>query len=346
MQSSRVVADWYSSPFVAQYSPGLTPAEDVRYCDLVKFDLLNTVMTGYNVPEYELARNATNPYESLGKLGYINRAAVKLAEIDTDYLSVVTPSIPGSLSISRAPTTFADIAGGPGGFTQYLQHKYPQIVGYGITLPGDLTWRLDKLDTKRFTALLGDLYIDWQAFRDAVLTQHPRGVDLVVADGGFEVETTADHGDVQEAQSSRLLIIEANLGLSLTKIGGNFVLKVFGTTSPLMVDLLYVLSLGFERVALVKPRTSRPANAERYLLCMQRRNNTIDLSAVRDANLAGMRLDVGLPSDYVDWITKHNNLSLDLRLRSAKKIYEYLACKNVDLSPPMDINALVDLRLK
>jgi cap1 methyltransferase len=49
--------------------------------------------------------------------------------------------------------------------------------------------------------------------------------------------------------------------------GGNFVCKVFDTFTPFSVGLLYLLRRCFTRVAVHKPHTSRPANAERYVLC-------------------------------------------------------------------------------
>lgn len=50
------------------------------------------------------------------------------------------------------------------------------------------------------------------------------------------------------------------------KAGGHFICKVFEITLPGTVQVLALLACLFERVALVKPVTSRPASAERYVV--------------------------------------------------------------------------------
>ena len=48
--------------------------------------------------------------------------------------------------------------------------------------------------------------------------------------------------------------------------GGNFVCKLFDLFTPFSVGLVYLMNMIFERVAIIKPVTSRPANSERYLI--------------------------------------------------------------------------------
>lgn len=50
------------------------------------------------------------------------------------------------------------------------------------------------------------------------------------------------------------------------KVGGHFTCKIFDATLPGTVQVLALLACLFDRVALVKPVTSRPASAERYLV--------------------------------------------------------------------------------
>ena len=44
-------------------------------------------------------------------------------------------------------------------------------------------------------------------------------------------------------------------------------IKMYSLYSQLSVQLVVLLCLFFSRVRVVKPRTSRPANSEKYLLC-------------------------------------------------------------------------------
>lgn len=53
---------------------------------------------------------------------------------------------------------------------------------------------------------------------------------------------------------------------TLKKPGGHFVCKLFEATLPGTVQVLALLACTFDRVALVKPVTSRPASAERYVV--------------------------------------------------------------------------------
>lgn len=50
------------------------------------------------------------------------------------------------------------------------------------------------------------------------------------------------------------------------KPGGHFVCKLFEATLPGTVQVLALLACLFDRVVLVKPLTSRPASAERYVV--------------------------------------------------------------------------------
>ena len=55
--------------------------------------------------------------------------------------------------------------------------------------------------------------------------------------------------------------------------GGNFVCKLFDLFTPFSVGLVYLMSFCFERIAIFKPVTSRPANSERYIICQGKKGN-------------------------------------------------------------------------
>jgi cap1 methyltransferase len=54
----------------------------------------------------------------------------------------------------------------------------------------------------------------------------------------------------------------------LQKKGGSFVLKVYDTFSSLSLEILYLLSYLYENVYITKPLPSRPANSEKYIVCL------------------------------------------------------------------------------
>lgn len=90
------------------------------------------------------------------------------------------------------------------------------------------------------------------------------GVDLVVADGGFELPS----GQENEAEtlSFQLILAQVLAALMTLKRGGNFVLKVFDCYLPPTVGLIHILSRLFDRVHMTKGGLSRPASPERYLV--------------------------------------------------------------------------------
>eukprot|EP00276_Gloeochaete_wittrockiana_P005361 CAMPEP_0184669880 /NCGR_PEP_ID=MMETSP0308-20130426/79513_1 /TAXON_ID=38269 /ORGANISM="Gloeochaete witrockiana, Strain SAG 46.84" /LENGTH=92 /DNA_ID=CAMNT_0027116359 /DNA_START=20 /DNA_END=295 /DNA_ORIENTATION=- len=54
---------------------------------------------------------------------------------------------------------------------------------------------------------------------------------------------------------------------NILRKGGDFVCKIFDIYRPFNVGLFYLLYRHFDRVAIFKPLTSRPANSERYVVC-------------------------------------------------------------------------------
>jgi hypothetical protein len=151
--------------------------------------------------QFGSARAATNAFERLGRRGFLNRSAMKLVTLDHVFQWT------RGLAKRQEPLSFADICGGPGGFSEYLLWRADQVEhtsegghsqgvqGYGITLKGaanNCDWRLPSKLRDSFEICYGEdgtgnLYsiANIRHFRDAVRGRHPRGVDLVVADGGF-----------------------------------------------------------------------------------------------------------------------------------------------------------------
>ncbi|RLN96004.1 hypothetical protein BBJ28_00014085 [Nothophytophthora sp. Chile5] len=158
-----------------------------------KFDTLESA-------RFLRARAATNRFEALGRHRFLNRSAMKLVTLD--HLFQWTRALPRK----REVWSFADICGGPGGFAEYLLWRGEQkmsegaddtlrVRGYGISLKdaaNDCDWRVPPQPHAVFQTCYGqdgtgNLYslANIRCFRDLVRGQHPLGVDLAVADGGF-----------------------------------------------------------------------------------------------------------------------------------------------------------------
>ena len=89
-------------------------------------------------------------------------------------------------------------------------------------------------------------------------------MDLITADGGVDFSENFNN---QEHTATKLIIAQVIYAISMQSNGGNFVLKVFDIFSNATVDVLYLLSSLYKEVYIMKPKTSRYANSEKYVVC-------------------------------------------------------------------------------
>jgi len=87
---------------------------------------------------------------------------------------------------------------------------------------------------------------------------------IITADGGFDF---SENFNAQEMMAAPLIAASLLIALQIQAPGGIFICKMFDTMTRLNHDLLYILCHIYERVGIMKPRTSRPANSERYIIC-------------------------------------------------------------------------------
>ena len=224
------------------------------------------------------ARGRANPYEAVGRGPFVNRAAVKLAEIDARL--GLTELLPLDTSDAGTSFHFVDLCSGPGGFSEYLYWREEQRraarrwrrrpCGWGVTLRGrhgapDFDLRHLPRDFRPvYGPADGDLMHEGvaEALRAEVALRAPEGVQLVTADGGAEV---SDFND-QEREMLPLLRRQAEVARAVLAPGGAMLLKVFDTFEPATVEALCSAAEHFESVEAVKPVSSRPANSERYVV--------------------------------------------------------------------------------
>ncbi|KAG2230952.1 hypothetical protein INT48_001468 [Thamnidium elegans] len=218
------------------------------------------------------ARSKSNPFEMIGNGIFMNRAATKLAALDATF---------GLTAATDKEFTFADICGGPGGFSEYLLwrvHSWGGYAhGYGVTLKStthdEMNWHTEKFrpDIPRHSLTQlegdGDLYKKETIDRFESLIQKEtkqRGVDLVVADGGFDFSGNEEQ---QEVLAQKLLLCEIISMLTCLKQSGHFVCKFFDILDEFTADLVWLLYQLFDEICITKPLSSRPANSERYIVC-------------------------------------------------------------------------------
>lgn len=220
--------------------------------------------------DYELVFTTTQGYPSIAMRSPISRSYFKLWEIMHDL---------NLMSDCQRPLRAAFLADAPGGFVEafvdYRNVKCPGATDaiFGISLKATHRiipqWKLssDFCNVNNVNVLFGangtgdlcDLSV-LDDFCDCVQT-----CDFITADGGFDFSSDFNG---QEEMSTRLIMCEIYAALRLLSHGGTFVLKIFDIHNTTTVNLLFALSLFFESMSFVKPLSSRPANSEKYIVCV------------------------------------------------------------------------------
>ena len=176
---------------------------------------------------------------------------------------------------------FSHLAEGPGGFMEATYNyrnkhkKYNNDIYYGITLKPinnfipDWNKMKDMFKNQNIKIHYGNLY-DSNDVKKYIKLFSEKKSNFVTADGGFDV---SDNFNNQEINSCQIIYSECIVALHILEFNGCFVCKVFDLFSITMTQILYILYLSFEKIYIYKPDTSRPANSEKYLICLYYKNN-------------------------------------------------------------------------
>ncbi len=132
--------------------------------------------------------------------------------------------------------------------------------------------------------------------------------NLVTADGGFDF---SKNFNAQEKDFLLLMLCEIYICLNIQKKGGVFVIKVFDLFDINTINMIALLRLFYDKITIQKPKTSRPANSEKYLICS---NFTFKNKHILEY----------LKKQIINGVYFINDIiSLDLKLNTLIHIYEY-----------------------
>ncbi|XP_043285238.1 cap-specific mRNA (nucleoside-2'-O-)-methyltransferase 1-like [Venturia canescens] len=263
-----------------------TIEDETLYCDAAVVSGVvgsKSVFDNLDKNEMRRARTRSNPFETIRGSIFLNRAAVKMANMDRACNFLFTA--PTTLK-SNELLYFADVCAGPGGFSEYvLWRKKWHAKGFGFTLRESNDFKLEDFyagSPDTFHPFYGpkgdgDVYNpeNQEAFRQLIMRQtHGNGVHFMMSDGGFSVE---GEESVQEILSKQLYLCQCLVALMIVREKGHFVTKLFDIFTPFSAGLVYIMSRCFESISIFKPNTSRPANSERYLICNGKQSNVTDV---------------------------------------------------------------------
>jgi len=157
---------------------------------------------------------------------------------------------------------------------------------------------------------------------------------LVTADGGFDEGTDFNH---KEQLHYQLILNEILAALTMQKTRGHFILKMFDILTETSVHLLYLLFLFYGEVYIYKPKTSRPTNSEKYVICKYFKddcenfknmmlNKLKDLSyeiSKANSKFVSFKLFRSIPQEFVDKIYLINTSLLDKQCLHLESAIEY-----------------------
>lgn len=280
-----------SDDFVVEGRRKLIINDEREFCSArVLQDIMSSKSTFDELDGQELRRAVarSNPYETIKGGIFLNRAAMKMANMDRvfDFMFTQPKDQDGNDSVSKNELLyFADVCAGPGGFSEYVlwRHKW-KAKGFGFTLRNENDFKLTDFyagPPESFEPHYGvksgedmgngDVFDskNQDEFSKYVLENSDGlGVHFMMADGGFSVE---GQENIQEILSKQLYLCQFLMALLVVRSGGHFVCKVFDLFTPFSVGLVYLMYRSFAKISIHKPITSRPANSERYLICKWKR---------------------------------------------------------------------------
>lgn len=232
-----------------------------------------------NVNEWDYFKKFTNPYEyihtppqnntrSVADYVAISRSFYKMIEI-VNYFDLLH-------DFDKHPLNSFHVAEGPGGFIEammYLRRGKGDVYN-GMTLHSESKnipkW--NKLRNKfKFSQNIkyekgannnGNL-LDPENFEHCVKT-YSNSMNFMTGDGGFDFSIDYDK---QELSATKLIYAQIIYALMMQKHNGHFVLKIFDIFHKSSIELIYLLNTFYRSVCVCKPKTSRFANSEKYLVC-------------------------------------------------------------------------------
>jgi len=231
--------------------------------------------------EWDNIKKHTNPYEyihtcypnskhPISKLKPLSRAFFKFIEI-ANIFDIFA-------QYNRNIHSF-HLAEGPGGFIEAIQsmRMNNEDVYYGMTLidksnvnvPG---WKKSENFLSKHSNIIiedgedgtGNLYNP--ANFNYCLENYGNSMDIITGDGGFDFSIDFNK---QEELAFRLILSQVAYAIGMQKFNGTFILKIFDTVMKPSIDIIYILSAFYKKVHIIKPKTSRYANSEKYIVCME-----------------------------------------------------------------------------
>lgn len=225
------------------------------------------------INQYESIYSPSFQYPSVSSYRPVSRSFFKLCEMLQEFGIGMTPT----------PICAVFLAEGPGGFVEaFARHRNHHNIAkadqyHAITLSPGLnhnvpSWRLSparKLASEGGAEFIhaheGDICDIKGSLDPFIVSVGKNKAHFITADGGFDF---SQNFNCQEERAMQLVASQIYAAIEMQHIGGTFVLKIYDVHTLAMVKLLSILYKTYDKIAFMKPLTSRPANSEKYVICM------------------------------------------------------------------------------
>lgn len=219
-----------------------------------------------NHVRWDTLKRSSNPYELVSHHAVVRVAGVKPVSRSYFKMWELMHTFP-ELRAACVRGQVVSVAEGPGSFTQAML-KAGAREAHAITLVNRNAPAMRVTDPRLTIHTVDGSGDVCRRHVARAFCQAVSGASLFTADGGFDL---AGQFDKQEAISTNLIRAEIALGVACLEVGGCMVIKVYDMFLPATRAVVAVLCRCFDAAYVCKPCTSRPANSERYLVCISRR---------------------------------------------------------------------------
>ena len=304
---------------------------------------------------YTNSKNKNTDNESIAKYKPISRSFFKFWEINKEY---------NIIDNNKKSYLIANLAEGPGGFIESIlkirDEKNINDNFFGITLYNSNKYipdwnKLKNFNKKNLFLIYGNIYNIYDV-KNYINNFKYNKANIVTADGGFDYSNDFNS---QEINSIRIIFSEIALMLLITEVGGSFICKIFDIFTIQTLKLLYLLYNYFEFIYIFKPKTSRPANSEKYIICKNFKGiNNDELNKIirllediekldklyNKDNKNNMILDfdnIIIPNNFIKEIYSFNKKYIENQIYFLNKTFEFINNFNI-----IDINQIYKEQIK
>ena len=230
--------------------------------------------------DYEIVgNNKIHQNYKIKEINSVSRAYFKLLEILNIYEKIL------EIKNKNRPLLIDCLCEAPGGFIKCLydyrnneEDKYKTI-----SLKDDknnlINWNIKNI--KNLEIIYGNKKNDnGNVYNpniiNAYIKNHEQKVDLVTADGGMLLKNFKEN--YKSNYHINLFLSELYIACKILDKNGIFILKVYDLSSKVMIDFLIILNNIFSNIRIIKPKTSREMNNEKYIICKNLKNNINEIT--------------------------------------------------------------------